>query len=146
MTTATKWAYILIACIFVYLAFSAYATYEWVKRDPPFAYREDVYQPTVGDLCPGETLEAFYIVEIQDKPAVYMIVESIWSIDESRTVVYDDHPAYVVHDAATNVYQILRRTVPALDPGRYELRHAAQPEHDAADMFRVPFTIREGCP
>lgn len=101
--------------------------------------------PIPTEVCPGETISYTVQVDVRKAPSQVMVVETFWSVDEGRTAVFDDSPFWVAYTDVAKFEREFVTFVPALKPGRYELRSVSQSLDAESTGFEVPFTVRGDC-
>lgn len=136
---------VLLASAIGVLAVSMYVNPQPIT--PGAYYEPTLAYPQIGLLCPGETLSFDYQVVVVRSPLIVRAVESVFSLDQNRTLVADTDYSMVI-ETAQGVIQLHREyTLPlTLPPGRYEYRRAIEQGYSGTSALAVPFEVRQGCP
>lgn len=113
---------------------------------PSVSYRYAVIDSGTGALCPGETITYRQEMTIQDAPVQLRLAQTVWSVDEDRTVIPDDKPEFRNYSTPVTVRTTEDFIVPDLAPGKYELRETATGENWRTAAYSVLFAVRVGCP
>lgn len=97
------------------------------------------------EFCPGDTIYISNTARLVKSPEVFRLIDTIWSADKRFTVVRDTEPEYVVITEAASPETSISITLPELEPGNYELRHAAECFGCNVAHYTVKFSIGELC-
>lgn len=112
---------------------------------PSVSFRFPTIVPE-GVYCPGSLIVYRQEMIISDAPAIIERVQSVWSIDEEQTVLFDDSPEWTSFSDVTMVRRVHDFKVPTLRPGAYELRVAVTGGYRwNTSLYRVRFTVPPGC-
>lgn len=122
---------------------------------PPFVFSASSYQPSRpadGRVCPGDTLEWPVAFTIQRAPVLVISVRSIWDVERNQTYTLPPGTPFNAgslnftnYTETTHVSRTAQVTVPALPPGSYQIRSAAQEFNSQAAAYSVPFSVKEKC-
>ena len=115
-------------------------------QEPPVTYSQDVYYPEKEEYCPGEKAEVKITVRLDYAPSIVQIINTIWSSDQHRTVVFDYQPEWVITSDVETIHRTIVVDIPDQPPGKYEYRQAASLDYSEPSFFAIPFTISETCP
>ncbi len=139
MLTTTFIVLVLIAWIANIVIFGA-------NTRPIGTYASIDIEPANASLCPGDTVTYSQTVNYRDTPAVVMIVDSLWSVDNGRTVLYESEPRWANYTEPAQIVGSGTWEIPIdLSPGTYERRVSGQAMGRDPQMFTVRFTVVDDC-
>jgi hypothetical protein len=123
------------------------AVFTWTRPNPPgYAYLEPLPAFPAHPVCPGEILSYQARIVVTQVPTHVEIVESLWSVDQQRTVLFDLEPAWAAYARTGEFTRTFEFPLPTdLAPGAYELNHAAGAYLTPPSGFAVPFRVRADC-
>lgn len=140
-----RWLYSLFPLAVLAVISLVVALYALRNGPPASVYRIAIPSTPPPALCPGERLTYEAHIEIVREPVVLQIVQSIWSIDQARTVVFDNMPFYAAYTTMRTIDRDLDYIVPPLLPGAYRLEIVAHETGTLATGIQVPFSIKHNC-
>lgn len=155
-----RWAWVLSLGSLVAMVILAWgiAVQPTPLISPPFSYSAETFEARPNMVCAGEAFEYGPLTVTVTRQAVWTNTRSVWSLDTNRTVMTSEQ--LTEYAAAADQPQRYDRsgvwvggeeinvtgsfTVPTtLEPGRYEFRSATSGSDSSADVYTVPFTIKE---
>jgi hypothetical protein len=141
-----RWLYPYIFISFVVMVLSVVTLLGTVNAEPRVFY-DQLNLPDDVSFCPGETLDWSVDIRVRGGNIERLeIVRTIWSVDEARTVVFDDHPEFsVIRGPQSTAFPRLSYLIPDLAAGNYELRVASSGHLTKVTGYFIPFTVPEGC-
>jgi hypothetical protein len=140
-----RWLYPYIFISFIVMVLSLGALTNVLARQPHIAYTE-VIPPARSDFCPGDIIEWSLQVTVKGGPEQLLITRTLWSVSESRTVVFDISPEYsIILGDEVVAFPRLSMVVPPLPVGEYQVRVAATGHLTVATAYAIPFRITEAC-
>lgn len=145
-SSATMLAYAFIA-IMVTINLILVAASLWITMDqitPSSQFVDPVSTPDKSSYCPGDTMR-FPARWKVNKNGIMEIYESWWSVAETRTVIFDDAPKFVVNTGSGYREGHLSVVIPVLPPGQYQYKRGALNSQSDVSTIVVPFTIGDDC-
>lgn len=113
--------------------------------DSIMTFRYPVVVPTNPLVCPGETLIYRQEARIRYTPATVRLSITVWNPADERTAWPEDAPHWLNYPEPVTVRVTNTYVVPAIPPGKYELRVAASGEGHKTSIYSVPFEVKAGC-
>lgn len=139
----------LASCLVTIAALVTLHVFRNVFRPAPLVFSAEVYLPARTDLCPGDTVEWRPRLTVRRAPTLLVVVRTLWTVGDQRTLVPDTQPEFYVWNAQEEgqpISRLARYTLPRdLQVGLYEIRAAATAFNSDAASYRVPVVIAESC-